>query len=70
MELPARVLSLSLGCTLHVMHNCFHKVGGTLSYNIEDFALDFYAWFKHSPCKEEDFIKGLEDSIELHESLF
>ena len=29
-----------------------------------------HAWFKHSPCKGEDFIKSLEDSIELHESLF
>ena len=67
-ELPARVFSLSLGCTFHVMHNCFHKGVETLPYNIEDFALDLYAWFKHFPCKEEDF-KSLENSIELQESM-
>ena len=22
---------------------------------IEDLAFDFHAWFKHAPCKEEDF---------------
>ena len=44
-----------LGCTLHVMHNCFHKGIASLSYGIEDLAFDLHAWFKHSPCKEEDF---------------
>ena len=58
-----------LGCTLHVMHNCFHKGIKTFLYKIKDFAFDLHAWFKHSPCKEEDF-KNLEESIELPESFF
>ena len=43
-----------IGCTLHTMHNGYHKGIKEMSSNIEDLVYDLHAWFKNSPCKEED----------------
>ena len=58
-----------IGCTLHTMHNGYHKGIKEMSANIEDLVYDLHAWFKNSPCKEEDF-RSLNDEISIDESLF
>ena len=58
-----------IGCTLHIMHNAFHIGIKVMSVNIEDLVYDLHAWFKISPCKEEDF-RNLNEEISIDESLF
>ena len=47
----------------------YHKGIKEMSANIEDLVYDLHAWFKNSPCKEEDF-RSLNEEISIDESLF
>ena len=58
-----------ISCTIHVVHNAFHKGIVALHQDVEGLAHDLHAWFKHSPCKEEDF-RELSDSTTIEDSLF
>ena len=56
--------------TIHVVHNAFHKGIVALRQDVEVLACDLHAWFKRSPCKEEDF-RELSDSTTIEDgSLF
>ena len=59
-----------IACTLHIVHNAFHKGIASLDQEVEQLAFDLHAWFKQSPCKIEDFAK-LAESTNLEDvSLF
>ncbi|CAF1251988.1 unnamed protein product, partial [Rotaria sp. Silwood1] len=53
---------LKLGsCHIHMVHNAF-KAGTTASYwHIQDFCIDIWSWFRHSPVRKEDFVKLCEE---------
>ena len=53
-----------ISCTIHVVHNAFHKGIVGLHQDVEGLAHDLHAWFKHSPSKEEDF-RELSDSTTI-----
>lgn len=47
---------LFVNCPIHIVHNAFHKgVSSNLYQEVDGFAFDLHAWFRHSPWKEEDF---------------
>ena len=56
-----------LPCSLHVAHNAFHKMLTDLPYDIPQLCFDLHAWFKHSPCKIEDY-KKMADDTELDDN--
>ena len=58
-----------ISCTIHVVHNDFHKGIVALHQDAEGLAHELHAWFKHSPYKEEDF-RELSDSTTIEDSLF
>ena len=59
-----------INCIVHVVHNAFHKGVTVLHQDVDGLAFDLHAWFKHSPCKEDDF-RELSDSTTIEdESLF
>ena len=43
-----------INCTIHVLYNAFHKGKIALRQDVEGLAYDLHAWFKRSPCKEEE----------------
>ena len=51
-------------CTLHVVHNAFHEGIKDLEHNVNQFSFDLHAWFKISPCKQEDF-RNLVDGTDM-----
>ena len=58
-----------IACTLHIVHNAFHK--GIVSLDqVEQLAFDLHAWVKQSPCKIEDFAKPAESTNLEDVSLF
>ena len=69
-EMRHKSLLPFINCTLHVAHNTFHKGIVTFRQGVEGLAYDLHAWFKHSPCKEEDFKELLDSTTIEEESLF
>ena len=62
-----------ISCTIHTIHNAFHtgiKNLGGFGEMVEQLAFDLHAWFKHSPCKSEDFIKMADSITRENEALF
>ena len=49
-----RLLPL-LVCTIHTIHNGFHKGVDVYGQVCKQVAFDLHAWFKQAPCKQEDF---------------
>ena len=59
-----------LTCSLHKVHNGFHKGILVIGVTASQLAFELHFWFKISPCKQEDF-RLLADSTTIEdESLF
>ena len=44
-------------CSLHAVHNSFHKLLKELNLNIDELAVDLFSFLKDSPARREDFKK-------------
>ena len=56
-------------CTVHVVHNGFHKGIGQLTQGVDQLAFELHAWFNSAPCKEEDFLKLSDSTVSADETL-
>jgi hypothetical protein len=41
-------------CAIHVMHHAFRKGINALGWSLDEFAVDIFYWFKHSPVRKEE----------------
>lgn len=53
-------------CSLHKVHNCFHKALDGLPLDVDEFAADLFGFFKASAARKED-LKELEKLLECEE---
>ena len=53
-------------CTLHIVHNAFQKGINEYGQDSEQLSFDFHAWFRISPCKQEDF-RNLSNDLNIDE---
>ena len=53
-------------CTLRIVHNAFQKGINEYGQDSEQLSFDFHAWFRISPCKQEDF-RNLSDDLNIDE---
>ena len=56
-------------CNMHVVHNSFREGLKVYGQEAEELAIDIFYFFKHSPCKREDFLE-VEASLGFDEELF
>ena len=56
-----------LVCNIHIIHNGFKKGIDAYGQLCEQLCFDLRAWFKQSPCKEEDY-RALSDDICIEDS--
>ena len=56
-----------LVCNIHIIHNGFKKGIDAYGQLCEQLCFDLHAWFKQSPCKEEDY-HALSDNICIEDS--
>lgn len=57
-------------CSLHIVHNGFHKGIVNFGQDAQQLAFDLHWWFKSSPCKVEDYKELADDSNIEEKSLF
>ena len=58
-------------CSLHPVHNAFHKALDCLPFDIEQFANDIYSWFKLSAARRQDYnAVKLEELTETNRQVF
>jgi len=58
-----------LVCTIHITHNAFRKAISAMQWDIDEFAVDVFYWFKHSPVRKEKFMK-LQSVLDVDEHSF
>jgi hypothetical protein len=56
-------------CAIHVMHHAFRKGINALGWSLDEFAVDIFYWFKHSPVRKEEFAK-LQQQLKTEEHHF